>query len=187
MWSCQILNQVVESQFFTSLWNRYHQWLPDIGLNQISVFLPGSHFRIYLCFIVGKRIGVWNCQEARGHRKTTIFTAIVYGYHKTSAIDPVRALTSRQGRRRVPLVALPRACLYISSISALRHFCEPYAEYFKASRGTNSCQRSRRDTPRRFISCPPQHEKKIVIHEINTSGVCAIEEPALAPESLLVW
>ncbi len=27
VWNCHILNQVVESQLFTSLWNRFHQWL----------------------------------------------------------------------------------------------------------------------------------------------------------------
>ncbi len=36
-WNCQILNQVEESQIFTSLWNRNHQWLLDIELNQTRV------------------------------------------------------------------------------------------------------------------------------------------------------
>ncbi len=36
--NCQILNQVVETQLFISLWNRYHQRLSDIELIQISAF-----------------------------------------------------------------------------------------------------------------------------------------------------
>jgi hypothetical protein len=39
VWNCQILNQVVESQLFTPLWNRYHQWLSDIELIQIRAFI----------------------------------------------------------------------------------------------------------------------------------------------------
>jgi hypothetical protein len=38
VWNCQILNQVVESQLFTYLWNRYHQWLSDIELIQLRGF-----------------------------------------------------------------------------------------------------------------------------------------------------
>ncbi len=38
VWNCQILNQVVESQLFTSSWNRFHQWLPEIKLIQTSAF-----------------------------------------------------------------------------------------------------------------------------------------------------
>ncbi len=38
VWNCQILNQVVESQLFTFLWNGYPQWLSDIQLIQISAF-----------------------------------------------------------------------------------------------------------------------------------------------------
>ncbi len=36
--NCKILNQVVESQLFTSLWNRYHWGVSDIDLIQISTF-----------------------------------------------------------------------------------------------------------------------------------------------------
>jgi hypothetical protein len=32
----QILNQIVECRVFTSMWNMYHQRLPDIELIQIS-------------------------------------------------------------------------------------------------------------------------------------------------------
>ncbi len=39
VWNWQILNQVVESQLFTSLWNRFHQQLSDLELIQISAFL----------------------------------------------------------------------------------------------------------------------------------------------------
>jgi hypothetical protein len=38
VWNCQILNQVVESHLFTSLWNKYHQWLSNIELIQTSDF-----------------------------------------------------------------------------------------------------------------------------------------------------
>jgi hypothetical protein len=77
VWNCQILNQVVASQLFTSLRNKYHQWLSDIELNQISVF-SASCSRINPCFTVGKRTGVWNRHASRGHQEKTIFTSIVY-------------------------------------------------------------------------------------------------------------
>ncbi len=77
VWNCQILNQVVKSQLFISLWNRYNQWLSDIKLNQISAF-SASYFRINPCFTTGKQIGVWNCHATHRHRKTTILTSIVY-------------------------------------------------------------------------------------------------------------
>jgi hypothetical protein len=31
------------------------------------------------CFTAGKRFMVWNCHATCRHRKTTIFTSIVYG------------------------------------------------------------------------------------------------------------
>jgi hypothetical protein len=34
----RILNQVAEPQLFTSMWNKYHQWLSDIGLYQTRSF-----------------------------------------------------------------------------------------------------------------------------------------------------
>jgi hypothetical protein len=83
VWNCQILNQVVESQLFTSLWNRYHQWLSDIELIQISVF-SASYSRINPCFTAGKRIGVWNCHATSRHRKTSIFSSIVFYF-----LDPL--------------------------------------------------------------------------------------------------
>ncbi len=76
VWNCQILNQVVESQLFTYLWNRYHQWLSDIELIQLRVFFSASYSRINTRFTAGKRIGVWNCHATRGHRETTNFTSI---------------------------------------------------------------------------------------------------------------
>jgi hypothetical protein len=39
VWNHQILNQVLDSHLFTSLWNIYHQWLSAIKLNQMSVFI----------------------------------------------------------------------------------------------------------------------------------------------------
>ncbi len=80
VWNCQILNQVVQSQLFTSFWNRFHQWLSDIELNQISVF-SASYPRINPCFTAGKQIRVRNWHATRGHRKTTIFTSIVHVDH----------------------------------------------------------------------------------------------------------
>jgi hypothetical protein len=43
------------------------------------VLYSASHFRINPCFIALRRIGVWNCHATWRHRKTTIFTSIVYG------------------------------------------------------------------------------------------------------------
>ncbi len=39
-----------------------------------------SFSRINPCFTAGKWIGVSDCHATRGHRKTTIFTSIVYGF-----------------------------------------------------------------------------------------------------------
>ncbi len=78
VWNCQILNQVVESQLFTFLWNRYHQWLSDIELIQISAF-SASYSRISPRFTAGEQTGVWDCHETRGHQITTVFRFIVYG------------------------------------------------------------------------------------------------------------
>jgi hypothetical protein len=58
--------------------NRYHQWLSDIELIQISAS-SASYCRINPCCTAGRRIGVRNCHATRGHRKTTVFTSIVYG------------------------------------------------------------------------------------------------------------
>jgi hypothetical protein len=54
VWNCQILNQVVESQLFISLWNRYHRWLSDMELIQTSAF-SASYPRINPGFTAGKR------------------------------------------------------------------------------------------------------------------------------------
>ncbi len=78
----QILNQVVESQRFTSLWNRYLQWLSDIKLIQTSVF-SASYPRINPCFTAWKQLGVWNCHATCGHRKTTICTSIVHAFYRS--------------------------------------------------------------------------------------------------------
>jgi hypothetical protein len=59
------------------LWYRYHQWLSDIELIQMSAF-SASHTRINSCFTAGKRIGVQNCHATCGHGKMSIFTSIVY-------------------------------------------------------------------------------------------------------------
>jgi hypothetical protein len=60
-----------ESQLFSSLWNRCHQWHSDIELNQISPF-SASYSRINTCFTSGKWIGVWNCCASRA--KLIFFT-----------------------------------------------------------------------------------------------------------------
>jgi hypothetical protein len=45
VWDCQILNQVVESQLFTSLWNGNHRRISDVKLIQVisafQLLLPG--------------------------------------------------------------------------------------------------------------------------------------------------
>jgi hypothetical protein len=77
------INQVVESQLFTSCWNWFHQWLPDSELIQISAF-SSSYSRMHPCFTVRKRIWVvWNRHATCGHqKKKTIFTSVVYGQHR---------------------------------------------------------------------------------------------------------
>ncbi len=64
---------------FHFLWNRYHQWLSDIELNQ-TVLFSTSYSRNNTWFTNGKRIGVWNCHATCGHRKTNILTSIVSGF-----------------------------------------------------------------------------------------------------------
>ncbi len=82
VWNCQILNQVVESQLFTSLWNKYHQWFSDFELIRIRAF-SASYSWVNPCFTAGKRIVVWNCHTTCGHQRTTIFTSIlVYGNNR---------------------------------------------------------------------------------------------------------
>jgi hypothetical protein len=39
VWNCQLLHEAVELHLFTSLQVRYHKWLPDIELIQMSAFL----------------------------------------------------------------------------------------------------------------------------------------------------
>ncbi len=65
VWNCQILNKVVESQLFISLWNGYHQWFSDIEPNRISAS-SASYPWINPCFAAGKRIVVWKCQAKCG-------------------------------------------------------------------------------------------------------------------------
>ncbi len=43
--NCQIINQVMEYQLFTSLWNSYHQRLSGIELIQIIVFFFSFFFQ----------------------------------------------------------------------------------------------------------------------------------------------
>jgi hypothetical protein len=76
VWKCQILNQVAESQLFTSLWNRYHQWMSDIELIQMRAF-SAFYSKINSCFTAGKQIVVWTCTQLSDAKKAT-FTSIVY-------------------------------------------------------------------------------------------------------------
>ncbi len=93
--NCQNLNQVVVSQFFTSLWNRCHQWFSDIELIHTSVF-SASYPRINPRFTAGKRIGVLDFHATRGHWKTTIFTSIVF-------CDPSILECCHEGKNANPL------------------------------------------------------------------------------------
>jgi hypothetical protein len=36
--NCETLDPAAEFQIFTSLWSRYHQWLPETELIQVSAF-----------------------------------------------------------------------------------------------------------------------------------------------------
>lgn len=54
----------------------YHQWLPDIGLIQISVSFSFI-IQNRSCLIAGKRFRLWKWHSTRGHRKTIVFTPIV--------------------------------------------------------------------------------------------------------------
>jgi hypothetical protein len=57
--NCQTLNQVVESQFFTPLRNRFHQLLSGIELDQITAFFELFNARLISpCFSAGKQTGV---------------------------------------------------------------------------------------------------------------------------------
>jgi hypothetical protein len=62
------------------VWNRYHQWLSDIELNQIRAF-SASYLSINPRFTARKRMGFWNCHTTCWHRRTTIFTSRVYGHN----------------------------------------------------------------------------------------------------------
>jgi hypothetical protein len=65
--NCQVLNQLVDSQPFASLLNRYHQWLSDveeIELIHVSDFVSDS-VRIFIQELAsdsfaGKQIEVWD-------------------------------------------------------------------------------------------------------------------------------
>jgi hypothetical protein len=84
--TCQFLNHNVGPQVFTFLWNRYHEWLADIELMQISAFLA-LYSKINPCFTARKQSGVdetW--QSTRGHLISTIVASIyiVYVYNGTN-------------------------------------------------------------------------------------------------------
>jgi hypothetical protein len=81
----QILNQVVQSHFFTSLWNGRHNatndFLSSSSFRQVCVcffFFSASYPSMNCCSRAGMQIGVWNCHTIRGIRKPDIFTSIVH-------------------------------------------------------------------------------------------------------------
>jgi hypothetical protein len=71
-WDCQILNQMIASQLFTSLRTRYNQWLSDIQVIQVSAF-PAYDSWINSCFTARKELEIqnslklnesrWRCQK----------------------------------------------------------------------------------------------------------------------------
>ncbi len=85
VWNWQILNQVLESQLFTSSWNRYQQRLSDIKLDEKSEFAASSS-RDNTFFSAGKQIEVWNGHATCGHEKTITITSLVYDEHKWNDI-----------------------------------------------------------------------------------------------------
>jgi hypothetical protein len=103
-----MLNQVVESQLFTSLWkNTPNGFLTLSSIIQV-LFSPYSHSRIYNCFITGKRIEVWNCHATCGHRKTIIFTSRVYERTNNGASNfqqekHINGLAERDQPARLPV------------------------------------------------------------------------------------
>jgi hypothetical protein len=68
----------LESQPFTCLWNKYHQWLSDVQLIQMIGFSSFRYISEYTCFTAGKGIGVWGCHASHGHWKPIIVTSIVH-------------------------------------------------------------------------------------------------------------
>jgi hypothetical protein len=66
VWNSQILKQVVEYQLFTSLWNRGHQRLSIIKLNQMSAFFSFL-FQKYPRFTAGNRIGYSTGKQSSSH------------------------------------------------------------------------------------------------------------------------
>ncbi len=69
-----------------AFWHRAHS---------VECFFSTSYSRISPCFTAGQRIGVWNCHATFRHRKTTIFTPIVYEEYQvlrsTSCLCPIKA------------------------------------------------------------------------------------------------
>ncbi len=121
VWDCQILNQVVESQFFNSLWDRYHQWLYDTKLIQISAF-SASYFRINPCFTAGRRIGVWIVTQLVATGKTTKFKSIVYG--ASTPLIPLKLITNTQEANYAYLPCCHRQVVRLK-FRVLRRFLSP--------------------------------------------------------------
>ncbi len=62
----QILNQGVESQLFTCLCNRFHQWLSDIEIIKMSSFWA-SYSRNNTGFTAGNQTEARHCHATCGH------------------------------------------------------------------------------------------------------------------------
>ncbi len=87
VWNCQILNQVVESQLLTSLWNNVPPMTFWHWAQSDKDLFPAFRSRIIPCFTAGKRIGVWNCHATRGHRKAVICTSRVCGWRPSQELN----------------------------------------------------------------------------------------------------
>jgi hypothetical protein len=88
VWSWQILNQVLESQLFAYLWNRYHRWCSDFWDRALSdqCLLFSVFSRINRRFTAGKRFGVW---EYYTYTKQNILTSVGYAFYTVCAISHV--------------------------------------------------------------------------------------------------
>ncbi len=146
--NCQILNKVVESQLFTSLSNRYQQWLSGSDLIQMSAF-SASYSRINPCFTAGRRIRASNLSRPRNKDNEDIFASVLKKLHvpgcrawrSTSRHSPrscTRLRSGRSGRqRRAPgrwWASLERPCSSSSS-AASRQSSEPSCDTFKNQNG----------------------------------------------------
>jgi hypothetical protein len=82
----QFLKHDAEPRVFTFLWNRYHQWLADIELIQISTYFFWLLIPKWTCVsLLESKAGVGTWHSTRGHAKSTIVASIVYGFFMVEA------------------------------------------------------------------------------------------------------